>query len=78
MTSGQMTAISAVGAGVAFVTANLPDGTPELYEVLLGALNAGLLVYLGVTNKGTAGSRKRQAAALRPPKPAGPLPPGVP
>lgn len=76
MTSAQMTLISAVGAAIGFWATNLPDGTPKLYELLLGGLNAGIMVFLGVTNKGTTVARPKRLKTIPRVKP--PMPPGVP
>lgn len=53
MTSGMMTALGAVGAGMAFVVAGLPAETPVYIKLLLGAVNAGLVAYIGKTHPGT-------------------------
>ena len=53
MSSNMMTILGAVGAMLACLMAGLPAETPLYLKLLIGALNAGLVFYLGQTNKGT-------------------------
>lgn len=53
MTAQMMTALGAFGAMLAFLLAGLPNDTPVYIKLILGAANAGLVFYLGQTNKGT-------------------------
>lgn len=53
LTATHMTLLGAFGAGLSFVLAGLPMGTPWYVKTFLGSVNAFLVFYLGQTNKGT-------------------------
>lgn len=55
MSSRNMTIFGAIGAGLAFLSAGLPDETNLFIKLILGAFSASLSFYLGSTNQGTKG-----------------------
>lgn len=48
-----MTTVGAVAATIAFIVAGLPAETPIYVKLCLGAVNAGLSFYAGLTHAGT-------------------------
>lgn len=53
MTSQNMTVLGAFAAMLAFIQVGLPVETSVWIKLVVGAANAGLSTYLGLTNKGT-------------------------
>jgi len=53
MTAQVMTVLGAFGAMLSFLLAGLPNDTPVYIKLVIGTFNAGLVFYLGQTNKGT-------------------------
>ena len=74
MTSQMMTLLGACAAMMAFLQAGLPAETPLYVKIGIGALNAFVSTYLGLTNRGTSPipEQKIQVTMTEPPFP----PPG--
>lgn len=53
MPGGIMTLLGAVGAMLAALQVAIPTDSSTMVRGVLGAVNAGLVYYLGQTNKGT-------------------------
>jgi len=53
MTSSFMTILGVITAGIATVSASLPNDAPLWLQVIIAGLNAALAMYMGKTHSGT-------------------------